>query len=371
MKLTVAQDHLSRAIGLVSKVVASRGALPVLNNILISTEGKRLKLSATNLEMGITYWVGCKVEAEGAVTVPARLFADFISSLPGNANLELVADGAVLAISTKHHQTHINGIEADEFPPIPGKNGKPTLTLSAAILHEALSEVVVATSFDEARPVLAGVYMYNNGPDELVVVATDSYRLAERKLQVPEGALQGDVAIIVPTKTIQELVRILGDVSGELAIYAEENQVVFEVDGAEITSRLVEGQFPNYQQIIPTENATDVEIDTKELARVTKVASLFARQNAGGIKIDVNRGGHLEISSTASEIGDNTSSADCVVRGEDAEVSLNARYLTEALAAIKTPKVLFGVNGKVSACVVRPVGKEASDYTYIIMPLRS
>lgn len=371
MKINLTQENLARAIGLVSKVVATRGSLPVLSNILISTDGKRLKLAATNLEMGITYWVGCTVEAEGSVTVPARLFADFVSSLPHNATLELVANGAVLGITTEHHKTHINGIEADEFPPIPGKSGKPTLTLPAAQLREALSEVIVATSIDEARPVLAGVYMYSVGGNQLVVVATDSYRLAERKIAIDEAVLDGEIAIIIPTKTVQELVRILGETESDVAIYASENQVVFEADGAEITSRLIEGQFPNYQQIIPSESETVVEIDTKELGRVTKVASLFARQNAGGIKIDINRGGHLEIRSTSSEVGDNESSADCVVKGEDAEVSLNARYLTEALSIIKTPKVSFGVGSKVSPCVVRPLGKNADDYTYIIMPLRS
>lgn len=371
MKINVTQENLSRAIGLVSKVVATRGSLPVLSNILISTDGKRLKLAATNLEMGITYWVGCTVEAEGSVTVPARLFGDFVSSLPSNSTLELTAAGAVLGITTEHHKTHINGIEADEFPPIPGKTGTATLTIPSSLLREALSEVIVATSVDEARPVLAGVYMYSTSDNQVVVVATDSYRLAERKIAVADGSLDGNLAIIVPTKTIQELVRILGDTESDVSIYADDNQVVFEADGAEITSRLVDGQFPNYQQIIPSESETVVEIDTKELARVTKVASLFARQNAGGIKIDINRGGHLEIRSTSSEVGDNESSADCQVSGEDAEVSLNARYLTEALSIIKTPKVSFGVSGKVSPCVVRPLGKDADDYTYIIMPLRS
>lgn len=371
MKISVTQENLSRAIGLVSKVVATRGSLPVLSNILISTEGKRLKLSATNLEMGITYWVGCTVEAEGSVTVPARLCSEFVSSLPGNATLELTANGAILGITTEHHKTHINGIEADEFPPIPEKTGNPILTLPSSQLREALGEVIVATSIDEARPVLAGVYMYSTKEDQVVVVATDSYRLAERKITVASGSLTGELGIIVPTKTIQELIRILNDTEADVSIYADDNQVVFEADGAEITSRLVEGQFPNYQQIIPSESDTVVEIGTKELARVTKVASLFARQNAGGIKIDINRGGHLEIRSTSSEVGDNESSADCKVSGEDAEVSLNARYLIEALSIIKTQDVTFGVSGKVSPCVVRPSGKGADDYTYIIMPLRS
>jgi len=371
MKISLTQENLARAIGLVSKVVATRGSLPVLSNILISTEGKRLKLAATNLEMGITYWVGCSVEAEGSVTVPARLFADFVSSLPNNATLELSVTGAVLGITTEHHKTHINGIEADEFPPIPGKSGQPTLTLPSSQLREALAEVIVATSVDEARPVLAGVYMYSTEAGQVVVVATDSYRLAERKITVADGALSSDLALIVPTKTIQELVRILRDTESDVSIYVSENQVVFGADGAEITSRLIEGQFPNYQQIIPSESETVVEIDTKELARVTKVASLFARQNAGGVKLDINRGGHLEIRSTSSEVGDNESSADCKVTGEDAEVSLNARYLTEALSIIKTTKVAFGVSGKMSACVLRPLGKDADEYTYIIMPLRS
>jgi DNA polymerase-3 subunit beta len=202
------------------------------------------------------------------------------------------------------------------------------------------------------------------------MVATDSYRLAERKLPLPKDTQP--LKVIVPARTMQELTRILADVEGELHILVADNQVMFKVDNVELTSRLIEGQFPPYQQIIPTKTETAIEISVAEFARITKVASLFARENAGGIRLEIKKGGEVSISSNASQLGENTSSAECVTKGDDGEISLNARYLIEALSAMKTEEVELAISGKLSACVLRPVGeKKANAYLHIIMPLRT
>lgn len=368
MKLNVTQENLAKAVGTVGRVVSSRSSLPVLSNILLSTDTNRLKLAATNLEIGVTYWIGCKVDQEGAVTAPARLLGEFVSGLPAG-NLEIAASETNTTITTPHYNSQINGISAEEFPQIPEVKSKPAVTLPAEVLREAIAEVVVAASPDENRPVLAGVYIYIE-EDRLVLVATDSYRLAERSIQLPKDHI-GQLSVVVPARTMQELARILGDADGEVNMYVADNQVMFQMDHVELVSRLIEGQFPNYRQIIPEEEKTVATLPTADLSRITRMASLFARESAGSIKLEVQAEGEVRIMSSASQVGENTSSADCDVAGDDGEISLNARYLSEALAVIKTKQVSLAMSGKLNPCVLRPEGDDPDDYIHIIMPLRT
>lgn len=366
MKLSVTQENLAKALGAVGRMVSARSSLPVLSNVLIATDGGRLKLSATNLEVGINYWIGAKVGEEGSVTVPARLFSEFISSLAGG-NIELSTNDQNLLLVAPHVQSTINGISAEEFPLIPRITTEPTLVLPVEDIKEALAQVVVAASTDEARPVLTGVYIYNEGT-KLNFVSTDSYRLAERQLTLKKK-LAADIKVIIPARTIQELVRLL-DGEDSVALYVSENQVMFEVGSINLTSRLIDGQFPDYRQIIPKTAETTVEIETTEIARITKLASLFARENAGSVRLDVKAEGRIEVVANPSQVGESTSSADCQVEGDDGEISLNARYITDALGVIGTPKLTLALSGKLNPCVLKPLG-DHPDYLHIIMPLRT
>jgi DNA polymerase-3 subunit beta len=369
MKLNVTQENLAKAVGTVGRIVSSRSSLPVLSNILISTDTNRLRLAATNLEIGITYWIGCKVEQEGSVTAPARLLGEFVQNLPPG-NLEIAANETNLTITTPHYNSQINGISAEEFPVIPEVKSKPAVSLPADTFRQALGEVVIAASADENRPVLAGVYMCIRAGN-LVLVATDSYRLAERKMPLPKDHKEGELSVVVPARTIQELVRILADSEGEVHMHVADNQVMFQMDSIELVSRLIEGEFPNYQRIIPEEEKTVATLPTTELARITKMANLFARQNDGSVQIEVQAEGEIRIMSSASQVGENTSSAECEVAGDDGTISLNARYISDALAVIKTKQVSLAMSGKLNPCVLRPEGEDADDYLHIIMPLRS
>lgn len=369
MRLSLTQENLSRALTAVGRIVSTRSSLPVLSNVLIAADTNRLRLSATNLEIGINYWVGCKVDDGGSLTVPARLFNEFVSSLP-SGTIELSATDTNLTVKSPHYESRINGISADEFPLIPEITTKAVLTLPATIFRDALVQVVAAASLDEARPVLAGVFLSIND-EQLVVVATDSYRLAEKRLKLAD-APKTEFAVIVPARTMLELVRLLGEAEGDVEIFLEENQIMFRLDNVELVSRLIEGNFPNYQQIIPDHAETSFEIDTAEFSRITKVASLFARENAGSVRIEIRAEGEVSIVSSDSEIGGNTSSAECVVSGDDGEISLNARYLSDALSVIKSPRVTFAISGKINPCVLTPAGKGvAEDYVHIVMPLRT
>ena len=369
MKLSLTQENLNKALGIVSRIVSSRSSLPVLGNVLLTTESGRLKVSATNLEIGVNCWIGSKVEQDGAVTVPARLFSEFISSLP-SGTVDLLADEAILTVKTPHYESKINGIPAEEFPLIPQVKDQPTITIPSKKFKEALAQVVVAASIDESRPVLAGVYLYLKDK-KLVLVATDSYRLAEYKMSLNGKEDHKEFSVIVPAKTMQELVRVLPEEDEDLSVYIADNQIMFEVDNIEMTSRLIEGQFPNYEQIIPQKAETAIEISSAEFGRIAKVASLFARENAGGIKVEIKKGGQVSVLSAATQLGDNVSSADCITKGGDGEVSLNARYLSEALSVIKSPEVEFSISGKLNPCAIKPLGKNSAEYIHIIMPLRA
>jgi DNA polymerase-3 subunit beta len=218
--------------------------------------------------------------------------------------------------------------------------------------------------------VLAGVYLYTEDT-QLLLVATDSYRLAEKRIEL-DAAPAAAVALIVPAKTMQELSRLLGDSAGEVQVYVDENQVMFRFNDIELVSRLIEGQFPAYRDILPEHAETSFEIEVAEFTRITKVASLFARESAGSVKLDVQAEGQVSVASSDSEVGGNTSSAACAVAGNDAQVSLNARYLTDALAVMRAPRVVFATSGKDKACVLSPAGEGvADDYIHIVMPLRT
>ena len=369
MHLSLTQENLSRALSSVGRVVSTRASLPVLSNVLLATDGNRLRLSATNLEIGINYWIGSKVNDQGSLTVPARLFAEFVSSLP-HGNIELSAQDSVLTVKSPNYESKINGISADEFPLIPTITSDPALSLDAATFRDALAQVVVAASADEARPVLAGIYLYVE-EGSLFIVATDSYRLAEKRIELGEDA--PDVfSVLVPARTMQELIKLLSDAAGDVELYVDENQVMFRIADVELVSRLIEGQFPPYRRIIPESAETSFDIATTELARITKVASLFARESAGSIRLEIKAEGEVSVVSNDSEVGGNTSSAQCDVSGDDGEISLNARYLTDALAAVKSSTVTVAISGKLSPCVISPADEDSSDdYIHIVMPLRT
>lgn len=368
MRLSLTQENLSKALGAVGRVVSARATLPVLANVLLTTDGNRLRLSATNLEVGVNYWIGSKVDQEGSLTVPAKLFAEFVSNLPrGNVSLE--GNDASLMVKTDHYESKINGISAEEFPTIPEVTTDPVLQIEGEVLREALAQVVVAASADEARPVLAAVYMYVE-EGTLYLVATDSYRLAERKIELAK-APEAEVSVIVPIRTMQELLRLLGEVQGEVEMYRDENQVMFRIGEVELISRLIEGQFPPYRQIMPKSSETSFEIEVSEFSRLVKVASLFARESSGSVKLEIKPEGEVRVIAGDSEVGGNTSSAMCRVAGDDGEVSLNARYLQDALSVMKSKKVMFAISGKLNPCVLVPLDDDEENYIHIVMPLKT
>ena len=295
MRLQATQANLNRALSTVARVANSRNQLPILANVLIKTSDNQLSISATNLDIAITQYTGAKVSQEGSITVPARLMQDFISSLPDGV-IELKLDDTKLHIKTDRYQSVINGVLADDFPVMPAIESGDSFHLDAASLKTALQQVVFAASNDESRPVLTGVLLRGSG-NELHIAATDSYRLAEKTIKLK---LDKPVDLLVPATAMHDLLRILGDQAEDVTITYDEQQVLFQVGDVELVARLLEGNYPDYQKLIPSTFAVTAELDRSELLNVTKVSSLFARESAGSITIEVSEDdGQLSIHSVA------------------------------------------------------------------------
>jgi DNA polymerase-3 subunit beta len=363
MKLQVTRENLNRALSSVARVANSRGTLPILANVLIKTSSNRLNISATNLDIAITHYIGAKVSEEGSITVPARLMQDFVSSLPdGVVGLEL--KDTKLHVTTDQYKSVVNGIVADDFPSMPAISGGQTLKISAQSFKKALQQVAFAASNDETRPVLTGVLLQVID-SKLYMAATDSYRLAEKQL----GFNKQDIHLLIPASAMQDLLRILSDDAEEIIITHDDQQTLFKVGDIELVTRLLEGKYPDYRKLIPEKFSTKTTLKRADLVNVTKVSSLFARESAGSVTIEVSEEDQkLSIKSVASQLGENVASAEAKVSGEGS-ITLNSRYLLEALAVVGGDEVTFSFNGKLEPTLLQST--TSPDYKHIIMPLKS
>jgi DNA polymerase-3 subunit beta len=363
MKLQVTQENLNHALNSVARVANSRGTLPILANVLIKTANNRLSLSATNLDIAITHYIGAKVSTEGSITVPARLMQDFVSSLPGGI-IELDLQETKLHVNTDQYKSVVNGIMADDFPVMPAITTGKKWSLSGALFKKSLQQVVFAASNDETRPVLTGVLLQTIDGG-LVMAATDSYRLAEKQL----GKNKEDIHLLVPASAMQDLLRVLPDGDDPINVTHDEQQVLFQVGDIELVARLLDGKYPDYQKLIPKKFTAKATLKRADLINVTKVSSLFARESAGSVTIELDEAAkQLSIRSVASQLGENTATAEAKIKGSGS-ITLNSRYLLDALGAFQGDDILFGFNGKVEPTLLQDPASE--DYRHIVMPLKS
>ncbi|WP_129628679.1 DNA polymerase III subunit beta [Candidatus Oscillochloris fontis] len=374
MKLTCLQENLKRGLATVSHAVAGKSTLPVLSNVLLATDGGRLKLAATNLDVGITHWIGAQVQEEGAITVPAKLLADVIGGLPNDhVTLTLDARTQTVKIECARYTSNIKGIEAEEFPIIPTVSDRaPAVSLSPATLREAIDQVAFAAASDDSRPVLAGV-LVRLRENRLTFAAADGFRLATRIVQLPDAVAQQQ-EFIVPARSLVELARIAADSEGQISLTMSPGggQALFHTENTELVSRLIDGKFPDFERIIPSQYLTRSVLDTSELAKAVKLASFFANPSQNVVKLTIEPGGELGpgrlvISANAAEVGDNTGEIDGMIHGEGGQIALNVKYLADALAAIKTAQVALETQGSQNPGVFKPVGQEG--YVHIVMPM--
>lgn len=363
MKLQVTQENLNKALGTVARVANARGTLPVLANVLIKTVNNRLSIAATNLDIAITHYIGAKVAEEGAITVPARLMQDFVSSLPSGV-IDLNLDSYKLNISTDQYKSVINGVSAEEFPVMPAITEGKSWSVPAPLLKKGLQQVVIAASGDEARPVLTGVYIHSVD-GKLRMAATDSYRLAEKEL----SGVSEDINLLVPVSAMQDLLRIVNDSEDEVRIASDDQQVSFQVGDVELVARLIEGKYPDYRKLIPETFAVSALLKRSDLLNAAKVSSLFARESAGSITLNIDEESQeLGIRSVASQLGENTTKSAAKVTGTGS-ITINSRYLLDALHALGGDEVSFCFNGKLEPAVLRDPA--SGDYVHLVMPLKS
>lgn len=370
MKYICTQENLARGLSIVGHLANKSVTLPILSHVLIKIEGKTIKLQTTNLELAVTSVLRGKVDEDGDFTVPAKLFADFVTLLP-NDHVECVVENGSLSIACKNVKTQIRGIAASEFPLIPAVTAITTVNANAQALRAGLQQVVFAASPSETRPEISGVLFSWNGAGTLTLAATDSYRLSERQVPAQGAGAANDV--IVPAKTAHELLRILGLLEeGEenIEIAIGENQVGFSSGGTMITSRVIEGRYPDYKQIIPTKSDNGILIDRLALARACRSAGLFSRNGLNDVQLRVNKAnGLVTVVGRDAQTGEQTVDVPCAVTSNDALVTLNYRYLLDGLNAINNDKISLQVTDGASPVIVRPDDPNVG-HLYIVMPIK-
>ena len=371
MKLSCLQENLSKGLGIVGRAVATRTTLPITQNILIATDQSRLKLAATNLEMAICCWVGAKVEEEGAITVPARLVTEFISSLP-NDKVDMTLTRNTLQLKCARFEARINGLDAEDFPPIPKVGDGIVTKIEAEALRQGVSQAAFAAATEESRPVLTGVQTEFDG-DKLTLAAADGFRLAVHNASLM-SSVSDKTAVIVPARALNELSRFLTDQEEpvEITLNQQKSQVLFRLKNIEMVSQLIQGTFPNYSQLIPQSYVTRAVVNVAEFLRAIRMASVFARDGSGIVRLVITPGaeltpGKVNISARAEEIGDNVGEIDATVDGEPAKVAFNAKYLSDVLSVLKQSQVALETTTSSSPGVFRPVGVD--NYVHVVMPM--
>jgi DNA polymerase-3 subunit beta len=373
MRVSCLQENLAKGLAVVGRAVASRSTLPVLANILLQTDGARLKLAATNLELGVSCWIGAKVEEDGGTTVPARLLMDFVNSLPPERiDLELVTRTQTLNLKCFRYEANVKGIDAGEFPLIPTAQANGDVNLASDMMRQMISQVTFAAATDESRPILTGVLVKIEG-NQLTLAAADGFRLSVRNAEL-DKPVTTPISVIIPARALNELARVSVDEENpvQVTITEQRNQVLFHLANIDLVSQLVEGNFPDYKSIIPKTWTTRTAVDTKALLNATKIASLFARDAANVIRVEFQPGtelspGTLTVRATSAEMGDNVSQIDATVEGQPLEIAFNAKYLIDVLGVLDAPQVVIETTTASSPGVFKPIGRD--DYIHVVMPM--
>lgn len=373
MKVSCLQENLAKGLGIVNRAVSTRSTLPVLANVLLATDGGRLKLSATNLEIGITSWIGAKVEEEGSITVPARTISDLVSALPPETvAMTLDTKTQTLHMASARIESNIKGIDASEFPLVPESGEDDRYKIESEVLKSMINQVAFAAATDDARPTLTGVLTRLDGK-QIMMAATDGFRLSVRTADLADYA-EKTIEVVIPARALNELARIMGDETEAIHISLPEgrNQIVFDMENVVLVSQLIDGNFPDFQPVVPKRYGTRTVINTGEFAKACKMAEIFARESSHTARVRVEPGnelmpGYATISATSSETGDNVAQIDASVEGNEVEIAFNVRYMSQVLGVIDTAQTALETTKSTDPGVIKPVGKD--DFLHIIMPM--
>lgn len=374
MKISSLQENLKNSLQIVSHIAGKNINLPILNNVMLEAKGGDIRLITTDLEMGIICKVRGKIEKEGAFTVEAKIISDYVALLP-NKKTDLDVEKKNLNIQCENYKTAIKGQEADDFPIIPSVEKNIFFKVGVKEFKKALAQVVFAVSNSESRIELSGV-LFNFNREKLTMAATDSYRLAENEIKIKTNT-EEERNVIVPAKTLQEIIRIISGLrqeniseeESEIIFYLSDNQILFTVANVELVSRLIEGQYPDYKQIIPNGHKTRAIVNRAELIRAVKAAALFSKTGINDVNFDFPQGKNKVVVSAASGLsGENITELDAKISGADNGIVVNYRYLLDGINNIDSEEIVIEVTNNNTPCILR--SKEADAYLYIIMPIK-
>jgi DNA polymerase-3 subunit beta len=377
VKVQVLQENLQRGLAIVGRAVATRSTLPITANVLLQTDRGELKLVATDLDLTISAWIGAKIDEDGATTIPARLLSDFVASLPpATVLLEVPPRGRQARLECARNESTINTMDAEDFPRVPVISDGLTVAIDSKALKRAIDRVEFAAASDDSRPVLTGVHVKSDGT-RLTLASADGFRLAvaDIELQSPPPA---PIEVVIPARALREVSRLLGEANEpvELRINQQKTQVQFALPGIEVVSQLIQGTFPNYNQLIPTEYTTRATVSVEEFKREARLAAIFARDGSGIIRLQLQPGnglpGQLVVSARADEVGNNDGQLDAVVQGEASKIAFNSRYLQDVLNALSSERVALEMTSPSSQGVFKPVGpndEAEPGYVHVVMPM--
>lgn len=374
MKVSVLQENLAHGLSIVSRAVSARSTLPVLANVLIATDEGRLRLSATNLELGITCWIGAKIQEEGSTTVPARTFTELVGTLADKqVDMSLNVRTQTLNVRCGASNTDFKCIDAQEFPPMPTPDLDQGVPINVTDLKDMIQQVAFAASTDEARPILTGVQVRVDG-NLATLSAADGFRLSIRRAQLSSAASK-PINAVIPARALTELARVAadGDQVVTMVLPPGRGQVIFHLKDIELVSQLIEGTFPDLEQLIPRRYNTRTVLSTSDFLRACRRAEIFAREGSHIARINIRSGdselepGRVEISGQSEETGFNQTDVDATIDGNPQLIAFNVRFLREVLEVIKSPNAALETTADTSPGVIRPVGED--DFIHVIMPM--
>ena len=373
MRVSCQQDDLHRGLSAVARAIPARTTLPITQHVLLEADDGAITLSATDAEtIAITYRVTATVSEPGSITMPSRLLSDFVATLPpAEITMTLAERSRQVSLSCARNEASIGGMDPDDFPPIPPVEDAASVVFDPDRLRKALSQVVFAAATDDSRPILTGVQFAMSG-NEIRLAAADGFRLSVHEMRVEASVPERSV--VVPARSLQELSRLLGEAKSDVVMTfnAAGTQVQFDLGHAKLIAQLIQGTFPNYQQLIPPSHNTRTEVGVADFTRETRIASIFARDGSGIVRLQAQPGeggapGRLTITARADEVGNNEGDLDAVVDGEEAKVAFNGRYLTDVLSVIDTDRVAIETTTPSNPGVFRPLGDDT--FVHVVMPM--
>lgn len=368
MNLSLLQENLNLALTNVSRFVSSKNQLPVLNNILLSTDEGRLKLSATNLELSINYWIGAKISQEGSITIPSKEITEFVSYLP-EGKLDLELKNNLLTLSSEKTNSEFTTTPATDFPEFPKINPETVFEIDFSLFTQSINQISFSAAIDDTRPILTGVLCIFE-KTSIKFIATDGFRLSlkEIKLETPLDIKRESLSFLIPAKSLIEVTKLAkNDSKIKIGLTSDEHQVIFVLDDIELVSRLIEGEFPDYKKLIPENYSTKVFINKDELLQSVKLASVFARESANVVKINI-KNNSLELTTNAPQVGQNLIKIDSKTEGENLEVAFNYKFLMDFLTVCKSNEILIELNESLSPVFFHDQSDQS--FTHIIMPVR-